>query len=213
MQPAHLLINLISNVLYRPHRVGQRETTQFDSAVEVGNRELAIDRAPVVPDAPHEEREDGFGVKPEPLFEIEDATVGECHHDGHVMQRRSIALKVLDGIGIGMKHVRALPNLAGSLRGALDQIVVVGIHTGNHRRPQDIFLLFPLEHEIHQHRLLAALQSLMGRQHHFEIALLILIGRKHGAPEQDIIITLHIGHDSLARVLRAQPVGRLHVLG
>ena len=88
----------------------------------------------------------------------------------------------------------------------LYQVVVIGIHTGDHITSER----FPFE-EVHQHRLLASRQISLGGQHHLEIAFVVLKLAEHRPPELDIIVTLDIGHNPMARLFRNERIGRFEI--
>ena len=139
--------------------------------------------------------------------------------DGHadIMQGWCIALVVLDGIYIGMEDVRALQHLLRLRRHALHQIVVVGIHTGYHVHAKPalaiffpVLLTFNLQ-EVHQHRLLTPRQIGFRRQHHLKIAVVVLEGGKHRAPEVDVVVGLDVGYNPTTGPLRLQGISRFEV--
>ena len=100
----------------------------------------------------------------------------------------------MEDIGIGENA------LAGLCR-TLYQIVIVGIYTGNHVLADLTF------QQSHQDRLLSALQCFVRREHHLEVACLILKLPKHRSPEEHIIITLDESYYLSPGILRTQPVG------
>ena len=128
------------------------------------------------------------------------------HGDTHVMQRRRITLEILDGIDVGMEDIRALKHPFRLSCAPLNHIVIVGIHTGYHVLAQR----FSFE-EVHQHRLLSTRQIALRRQHHLEIALIVLKFAEHRPPEVDIIVTLDIGHNPMARLFRSERIGRFEI--
>ena len=122
------------------------------------------------------------------------------------MERRGVALEILDGIDIGMEDIRTIQYLLRRNRHPMHQVVVVGIHTGNHIPAQRLAF-----EEVHQHRLLPTCEFALRRQHHLEVALVVLKLREHRAPEIDIIIALDIGYNPMPCLLRCQRVRRFEV--
>ena len=115
----------------------------------------------------------------------------ERHRHAHIMKRRRIALKILDGVGIGMKHIGVGDDFLRDGGLSLNEVVVVGIHTSDHVA-SDL-----LRQQFHHHSLLSPVQPLHARgEHDFKIAVFVLIATEHGTPEEDIIVALHIGYDS-----------------
>ena len=182
------------------------EMSRLDDAAEVADGEQLVDAHTVVPDAPDKEREDGLRVLAHELGHVEHLMVVERDGNAHLAQRRRVALQVFDGVGVSVEHVGILEHLARAFGGALHQIVVVGIDAGYHVRSR-----LPRQ-QLHHGSLLAALQLADARgEHDLEVALLILEATEHSAPEEHIVVGLHVGHDALPALLRLQPVGRLDV--
>ena len=113
----------------------------------------------------------------------------------HVVERGRVALQVLYGIRIGMKYVWVGHHLVRGGCGPLYQVVIVGIHAGYH------VCAHAVAQQVHQHGLLAALQQMApGRQHYLEEVLRCLKVGQYGSPEEHVIVALHIGYDTAARV-------------
>ena len=186
----------------------ETEVAKLDDVVKIGDGKLAVMGCAVEPDAPHKKGENGLGVEPEKLGKVEDGVVVECHGHAHVVERRAIALVVLDGVDIAVEHVGIGYHLVRSGRGPLHEIVVVGIYTG-----YQVVAGLAFE-QIHQHRFLAALEFARTRgQHHLKIACVVFKTTEHRAPEEHVVIALHVGDDFAARPLRVQFVGRLEIAG
>ena len=114
----------------------------------------------------------------------------ERHHHCHGVETLGIALIVFDGIYNSVEDVGRLKHLLRHGRCSLKEIVVVGIHTGNHVGT-DI-----LTNHIHQCRLLATFQFVARGQHHLEVASVILKLRERSTPEEDVVVAFHISHDT-----------------
>ena len=197
--------HLVAQVGDGCERLAEAKAAKFNDTVEVGNGELGIYRTAIVPDAPHEERENGGAILPHELVEVEQLMVVERHRNAHIMQRRRIALHVLYRVGKGMENVGIVYHSLARLRGSIYEVVVIGIDTRNHVAPH-LVLKNP-----HNGRLLASLQRVVRGQQHLEVTGVVLKLRQHRAPKEHIIVTLHIRHDAATRSLRAQPVGCLKV--
>ena len=113
-----------------------------------------------------------------------------------IVQRWCIALEVLDGINVGMEHIRAIEYALRLVGAALNKIIVIGINTSYHIAAKRLAL-----EEVHQHRLLTTSKIDLRRQHHLEIALIVLELAENSSPEVDIVITLDIGHYPMSRSL------------
>ena len=105
---------------------------KLHDVVKVEHGELLVHSVAVGPYVPHEKRPHDFGISRKEVLEVEEVAVVERGHDAHMLQSRSIALKVFDGVGIGVKHVGITAHGFGSERCSLHQVVVVGIDTGYH---------------------------------------------------------------------------------
>ena len=111
------------------------------------------------------------------------------------MERGAVALQVLYGVGVGVEHVGVVYHDVRRLRGALYEIVVVGIDARYH-------VAATLSgYHAHDGGLLAALKTVGARgQHHLEVARVVLEACEHGTPEEHVVVALHIGYDTAARV-------------
>ena len=206
LQLPHLRSHLMAQVFYRRLRIGNVEASRVDDPCKVCHGETVMLSRAVSPDAPDKEREDSLGILLQIVFEFEDAVVVEryCHTD--VMQRRGIALQVFYGIGVGMKDVGVFDDSLRLRCSALQHVVVVGINTCYH-----VWSHLSAD-EVEEHRLLAPLQLAVRGQHHLEVSVFVLEACQHGAPEEDIVVTLHIRHDASPRLLGSQGVGRFEVV-
>ena len=88
--------------------------------------------AAVGPDVPGEERPDGARIVTQEMLEVEEPPVVERCHDAHLLEGGGVALVVFDGVGVGVEDVGAHADGARGVRGSLHEVVVVGIHAGNH---------------------------------------------------------------------------------
>jgi len=201
--PCHLAAQLLYVRISRM----ESEVAHFYGMVEIGDGELSVNSFPVEPYAPHEQREDGLAVKAQVLPEVEYRLVVQRYGDTHVVQALGTALQVLYGIGIGVEHVGIVVYGARHRRGALKEIVVVGVHAGNHA------LAGIARYQVHQHRALALRQRVARRQHHFEVTVCVLELAQCRAPEEYVVVSLHIRHDPLSRPASLQAVGCLKVVG
>ena len=75
----------------------------------------------------------------------------ECYRHAYIMQRRGVTLKILDGIHVGVEHVRTVQDALRLMGATLHQVVVIGIYAGNHIASQRLAL-----EEVHQYGFLAA---------------------------------------------------------
>ena len=188
--------------------IGKGEAAGLDDAQKVGERELAVVGCAVVPDVPDEERIDGAGILSQILLHVEDAVIVERHGDTDLVERRGVALHVLDGVGVGVEDVRVGDDGARCLGLALDEVVVVCVDTGNHA------LSRLAGEQAHEHCFLAPLKMLHPRwQHDLEIERVGLKLTEDLPPEEDVVVALDIGDDFLARAFRLQPVGCLEIAG
>ena len=189
-------------------RLTHGEVARLDDTQEVGHRELSVLSRAVIPDVPHKERIDRARERLEILLHVEDDMVVECHRHTDVVERGRITLHVLDGVGVGMEDVWTAEDLARGLRGSLDEVVVVGIDTGDEP-------LSRLAMEgTHERGFLAALEGVLPRgEHDLEIEPVRLKLAEDGAPEEDVVVALYISHDLLPLLLRVQAVGCLEVRG
>ena len=111
-----------------------------------------------------------------------------------------------------MEHKGTAQYLLRRSRSSLQQIIVVGIHTGNHILTQSEFVAILLTFkEVHQHRLLPSRQVHLRREHDLEVSLVVLELRQHSPPEIDIIVTLDVGNNPAPCLFRGQCVGCLKI--
>ncbi len=190
LERAHAVAHLAAQVVEHGLGVENGEVAEFRHAVEIANGELAVDAAPVMPDGPHEEGEERLAEPRHEVLEIEDAVVVERHHNAHVVERGGETLVVLNGVDVGVEHVGVGDDSLRRGRGPVDEPVVVGIHTGYHAAAHTV------GKEVHQHRFLAALQRVARGEHHLEIAFVVLEPPQDGAPEEHVVVALHISHDA-----------------
>lgn len=155
LEEAHLALHLVAQPLDGEPRVGQREARRIGQATEVGEREFRVVARAVHPDRPDKERVARLGEGPHISLKVEDGVVVERHHDAYIVEAGGITLEVLDGVYVGVKHVRTVDNLARGLRDSLQKVVVVCVHTGYHVGAHAV------ADKVHQHRLFAPLQSVM----------------------------------------------------
>ena len=198
---------LALDIGYRRSRVLNIETTGVGNAVEIGDGELGIEAVAIHHDRPHKQREQGLAELREILAEVEDAVIVERDRHADIMQRRGVALKILDGIHIGVEDIRTVEDTARLTGAALNKIVVIGIDAGYHIATKGLAL-----QKIHQHRLLAAREVDLRRQHDLEVTLVVLELGEYRAPEVDIVVALDIGHNPTARLLGGERIGRLEIL-
>ena len=207
LQLHHLAAHLVPHVGDAVGRVLHGEVPGLDGLVEVGDGELGVVGRAVVPDAPYEEGEDGERVLPHVFLEVEHLVVVERHHHAHVVQRWRVALEVLNGVDVGVEYVGVAHDVLRGLRGPLHEEVVVGVDAGYH------VLAHVVAHEVHEHLFLALGQAHLRGQHHLEVVLVVLELAQHRAPEEHVVVALHIGHDALARGLAFHAVDRAEVVG
>ena len=207
LQLHHLAAHFVPHVGDAVGRVLHGEMPGLDGLVEVGDGEFGVVGRAVVPDAPHEEGEDGQRVLLHVFLEVEHLVVVERHHHTHVVKRGRVTLVVLDGIDVGVEDVGVAHDVLRCLCGPLHEEVVVGVHAGYH------VLAHLVAHEVHEHLFLALGQTHLRGQHHLEVVLVVLKLAQHRAPEEHVVVTLHIGHDALARGLAVHAVDRAEVIG
>ena len=160
------------------------------------------------PYIPHEEGEDGGGEVAQERLEVERLAVVERHSHTYGVQRRCVALHVLDGVGVGVEYVGIVENRLRRTAGALLQVVIVGIDTRYHVAPHPTG-----SNQTHNGSLLATFEMVESRgQHHLEVALGVLETREHRPPEEYVVVALDISHDATASLTRAEPIGRLYIL-
>ena len=107
LQLMYFSINLPPQMVYRGLWVEDTKASRICYAIEVRQRETVVIACPIGPYRPDEQWEYGLGVLAHIVVEIKDTVVVQRDSHTRVVQRRSIALQVLDGIGISMKHVGA----------------------------------------------------------------------------------------------------------
>ena len=162
----------------------------------------------IEPYVPHEERIDNLGETAQVAVEVENVVVVEGDSHADIVERRGVALQVLDGIGVGVEDVWAVDNLLRGGRGLLDKIVVVGIDAGNH------ITAHAVGHEPHERRLLATVELAGARgEHHLEVVAVGLEAREDSAPEEHVVVAFDIGHDAVTRLPGVEPVGSRQVVG
>ena len=189
-------------------RIGKGKAARLDDTQKVGERELTVVGCAVVPDVPDEERIDGAGILPQILLHVEDAVIVERHGNTDLVERGSVALHVLDGVGVGVEDVRIGDDGARRLGLALDEVVVVCVDTGDHA------LSGLAGEQAHEHCFLAPLEMLHPRwQHDLEVERVALKLTEDLPPEEDVVVALDIGDDFLARAFRLQSVGCLEIAG
>ena len=155
------------------------EIAHLDDREEIAHRELAVMGRAIEPYVPHEERIDNLGETAQIAVEVENLMVVEGDSHADIVERRGVALQVLDGIGVGVEDVWAVDNLLRGGRGLLDKIVVVGIDAGNH------ITAHAVGHEPHERRLLATVELAGARgEHHLEVVAVGLEVREDSAPKE-----------------------------
>ena len=205
-EPVELLAHAGGQQLEGMFGTGSTHLLKARYAVEIGHREGMGVVVAVEPDVPEEEGVDGFGVAAEEVGEVDDVAVVECGQHADLVEPLGKALVVLDGVGVGLQDVGVGVELARSGSGLLQQVVVVAIHAGDEAAAQGGGF-----QGIHQHHLLPLGEGGLRGEHHLEVALVVLVGREDGAPEGDVVIALHIGHDALARLLGREAVGSFDI--
>ena len=135
MQTRNLLIDMVAQSFQRTLGVVVVELIDFYDVIKVEHRKLLITAIAIAPDVPSEKWPNDFGIELEECFEIEESPIVERCHDADIMERGSIALKILNGIHISVKYIRILTNLLRHERGSLHEIIVVCIHASNHIGP------------------------------------------------------------------------------
>ena len=156
------------------------------------------------PDIPHEKTVDNLAVVLQEGLEVEDFTVVERSHHADTLQNGRIALVVFDGIDDGMQHVWRRTYLMAHRGGTLLKVIVVGIDAGYHLRSQ----------AIGKRHLLAAAERIAAGKQDFEmqttpsrlIDLVLHLAQKL-VPEENVIVTLHIGYNAQCRPTALKTVG------
>ena len=206
LQAAHLGVDAVAQTAERGFGVVEVELVDGDDVIHVQHGERRVVAVAVGPYVPDEERPDGLGVAGEEGLEVEKAVVVERGHDADAVQRRRVTLETLYGIDIGVEDVGIAAHLARRLRDALQQVVVVGIDAGYHPLAQ------ALAQVVGQRNLLALAQRGARGQHHLEAQVGRFEGAQQPAPEEDVVVTLDVGHYAALRTASRQAVGRRHIL-
>ena len=172
----------------------------------IEDAEILIIWCSVIPNAPNEQRENGDGILAQKLVHVENHMIIERYGHANIVQRRTETLQILDGVGIRVKDIRIGNDFLRRQRSSLDEEIIISIHASNH------VLAHLLRKQVHEHRLLSALQlKLTRRQHHLEISPVILKPTQHGAPEEHVIIALDVSDNPTSRVFRIEFVRRLEI--
>ena len=79
----------------------------FNDFKEFRHRKFVVVGSTIIPDVPDKKRVYGFRKFAQITFYIKDNMVVKRYRYAHIVQGRSIALHVLNGVSVGMKHVRA----------------------------------------------------------------------------------------------------------
>ena len=180
--------------------------TETHETAEVHHREMAVGIVAIAPNIPHEKRPDDLAVLAQEFLVVKDGTVVESGCDDGAVQGGCPALVTLNGIHEGVNDIRAFVQETAGLGGVAQQVVVVGIHTGDHGFAE----LLGVE-EIHERLSLAFPQVVMRRQLHLEVARSVLVVIEDGAPEGHILEALHISHNTPPRPRGSQAVGRFKI--
>ena len=160
LQLEHLRPHLLAQILYRPLRILNAYRGKHHHLVELTHIEVHRHLTALQKDyMPYKERPDGLGIRLQEALKVENAMVVECHHHAGFVQSLGVTLEVFYRISISMKDVGILQHLFRHLRRALQNIVVVGIHTGYHVSAHT------LEH-IGNGSLLAPVEMLIARRQH-----------------------------------------------
>ena len=90
--------------------MSQGESAGLNDFKEIAYRKFSIVGRTIKPDVPDKKGIDGFRKLAQITFNVEDDMVVQRHRYAHIVQRCSKALHVLDGVSIGVKHVRVRQN-------------------------------------------------------------------------------------------------------
>ena len=160
----------------------------------------------VEPDIPQEKRIYDFRVTFQVSVEIQYKTVVQCGLHTYFVKTFGKAVIVFDSVCVGLEYVLVPVDLSGSVRGSLQQEIIVTVDTGNQASSQFLCI-----QRIHQHHLLPFCQGGGGRKHHLEIMFVIFKFFEQRTPECDIIIAFYISNDTSARLLRVEFMGSVEV--
>ena len=208
LHPCHLAVYLTPQLLECVDGFPNVELIHRHKVQERVERHVFVLLAPVEPHRPHEELIHDVAVELHVFFEVENLVVVERGHHAHLMERRGVTLVVLNGVGVGVEHERVGEHVAGRWGAALQQVVVVGIHTGDHIVAQ------VLAQTVHHRLLLAAREVGARRKHHLKLQVVAFEVVEHTAPEEDVGVAFHVCHDLLLTfALRVQLAGCLYEFG
>ena len=186
------------------------ETVDGDNIGEVAEGETVVAAIGVCPDVPQEEAVDDLAILLQEGGKIEDVVVIERGHDADALQRGGIALEVLYGIDVGVEHIGRSAELLADGRGALLEIVIVGIHAGYHVEPETI---------AHGHLFTPAEGISAGEgdiESHLPPFAVCHVGSyviEQLLPEQDVVVALYVCHDAAWRRASCQGIGGSDVGG
>ena len=146
----------------------KRKPAEVNHSVKVGDCKFAITPHAIVPNVPNEERKHNTRIARKEVGEVENKMVVQCGGHTHFVQSACETLQVLDGVGVGVEHEGVVQYGFRKWRCPLQQVVVVGIHTGYH------VVAHLFTNQTHQCGFLSPLQFVFfRRQHHFKISVSI----------------------------------------
>lgn len=200
---AHLVVQLIEHLI----QLLRALVLDAGNGIEVRNGEGAVFATAIHHDIPHKQGEYDAAVAGQEVNEIESGSIIERCHNADVMQGRGITLIILYGIDEGVYDIRIVEHEGGIVIGSLQQVVVVGIDTGYHITPHTI------AHKRQKGRLLALREIGTDGEHHLKITCLVFKLTQYHAPEEHVVIALHIRHNTATAALTTQGISSREIIG
>ena len=200
-KPSTFLLYAESELLKSLFGVRYAYGVEAHYAAEVLHGEWRKIALAVKPYIPQEERIDNLRVEAEEGSKVDERSIVESALHAHTVQTFGIALEVLDGIGVGMKHIGALNDTVRSTRCALQQVVVIAINAGYHMATKTLAKV------VHHRHLLTLGKGGIGGQHYLKVVTLGIILAQQMTPKRHIIVALHVGYNALTCTLGAQTIG------
>ena len=200
---AHLVVQLIEHLIQMLRAL----VLDAGNGIEVRNGEGAVFATAIHHDIPHKQGEYDAAVAGQEVNKVEGGGIIECRHDADIMQGRSITLVVLYGIDEGVYDIRIVEHEGGVMVGTLQQVVIVGIDAGYHIASHTV------AHQRQEGRLLALREIGTDGEHHLKITCLVFKLTQYHAPEEHIVIALHIRHYATAAALTTQGISSREIIG
>ena len=203
MEPVYLLVYPATHIIQCQLRRMYIHIVIGNGVNKVRYAKFIVSAHTISPDAPNEQGPHYYTVFLEICLQIDNLLVIKRSTRAGTMQPWCIAHVVFYGIHIGVKHIVA-PAQGFAQRGlALQQPVIVGIHTCYH-----------IWSEIVHHGCLFSFAKCgSGWQHYLKMHTWSFVFVQHIAPESYIAIALHINHNGLFAPAWLKLIGRRNVVG